>query len=143
MPIYEFQCTDCGEKKEILFKNSDEKIEMKCNKCGSENLQRVLSSTNFAVSGGGSGVWIACVLVFGGSLGTVLFGPSLLARLSPPSVVVEGIEETPSTDGRLLGHFPYPEASVTELVSVEPGIELHTDAASAFRALQQAAAADP
>lgn len=93
-------------------------------------------------SGGGSGVWIACVLVFGGSLGAVLFGPSLLARLSPPPVVVEGIEESPSTDGRLLGHFPYPEASGIELVTVEPGIELHTDAASAFRALQQAAAAD-
>jgi len=55
MPIYEFQCTDCGEKKEILFRSSDEKIEMKCDKCGSENLQRVLSSTNFSVSGGGSG----------------------------------------------------------------------------------------
>ena len=55
MPIYEFQCTDCGEKKEILFRSSDEKVEMKCDKCGSENLQRVLSSTNFSVSGGGSG----------------------------------------------------------------------------------------
>ncbi len=55
MPIYEFQCSDCGQKKEILFRRSDEKVEMKCDKCGSENLQRVLSSTNFAVSGGGSG----------------------------------------------------------------------------------------
>jgi D-alanyl-D-alanine carboxypeptidase len=72
----------------------------------------------------------------------MLFGPSLLARLSPPSLLVEGIEEAPSTDGRLLGHFPYPEASVTELVTVEAGIELHTDAASSFRALQQAALAD-
>jgi len=55
MPIYEFQCADCSEKKEILFRNSDEKVEMKCEKCGSDNLQRVISSTNFAVSGGGSG----------------------------------------------------------------------------------------
>ena len=54
MPIYEFQCADCGEKKEILFRSNDEKIEMKCDKCGSVNLQRVLSSTNFSVSGGGS-----------------------------------------------------------------------------------------
>ncbi|MBC2714005.1 MAG: zinc ribbon domain-containing protein [Desulfobacteraceae bacterium] len=53
MPIYEFQCADCGAKKEILFRNSDEKVEMKCDKCGSENLQRVLSSTNFSISGGG------------------------------------------------------------------------------------------
>ncbi len=82
------------------------------------------------------------MLVFGGSLAAMLFGPSLLARLSPPSLLVEGIEEAPSTDGRLLGHFPYPEASVTELVTVEAGIELHTDAASSFRALQQAALAD-
>ena len=52
MPIYEFQCADCGEKKEILFRSNDEKIEMKCDKCGSANLQRVLSSTNFSVSGG-------------------------------------------------------------------------------------------
>jgi putative FmdB family regulatory protein len=55
MPIYEFQCADCSEKKEILFRSNDEKVEMKCEKCGSENLQRVLSSTNFSVSGGGSG----------------------------------------------------------------------------------------
>ncbi len=52
MPIYEFQCADCGEKKEILFRSNDEKVEMKCDKCGSVNLQRVLSSTNFSVSGG-------------------------------------------------------------------------------------------
>lgn len=55
MPIYEFQCADCGEKKEILFRSSDEKVEMKCDKCGSVNLQRVLSSTNFSVSGGSGG----------------------------------------------------------------------------------------
>ncbi len=62
MPIYEFQCADCGEEKEILFRSSDEKVEMKCEKCGSENLQRVLSSTNFSVSGGssGSGVSAPC-----------------------------------------------------------------------------------
>ena len=52
MPIYEFQCADCGEKKEFLFRNSDEKVEVKCDKCGSKNLHRVLSSTNFCVSGG-------------------------------------------------------------------------------------------
>lgn len=55
MPLYEFQCTDCGAKKEILFRASDEKIEMKCDKCGSENLQRVLSASNFAVPGGPAG----------------------------------------------------------------------------------------
>jgi putative FmdB family regulatory protein len=52
MPIYEFQCADCSEKKKILFRSNDEKVEMKCDKCGSENLQRVLSSTNFSIPGG-------------------------------------------------------------------------------------------
>lgn len=52
MPIYEFKCASCEEKMEILFKSSDEKVEMKCAKCGSENLERVLSSTNFSMAGG-------------------------------------------------------------------------------------------
>ena len=52
MPIYEFQCADCGTRKEILFRTSDEKIEMKCDKCGSENLQRMLTASNFAIPGG-------------------------------------------------------------------------------------------
>jgi putative FmdB family regulatory protein len=52
MPIYEFQCADCGETKEILFRSNDEKVEMKCDKCKSENLQRVISSTNFSMAGG-------------------------------------------------------------------------------------------
>lgn len=54
MPIYEFQCADCGAKKEILFRNTDDKVDMVCDKCGSENLQRLLSSSNFSISGGGA-----------------------------------------------------------------------------------------
>ena len=52
MPIYEFQCTQCGAKKEILFLQKDEKIEMKCDKCGSDELHRILSASNFSVPGG-------------------------------------------------------------------------------------------
>jgi len=52
MPIYEFKCLKCGEICEMLFKSSDEKIEMKCASCGSVNLERVISSANFSVSGG-------------------------------------------------------------------------------------------
>jgi D-alanyl-D-alanine carboxypeptidase len=95
-----------------------------------------------AGGGGGVALLLSCGLVFSGALAAVLFGPSLLARLSAPSSVVEGIVEQPSGDGRLLGHFPYPEVPVVDRVGVEAGIELHKDAAEAFRALQQAAAAD-
>lgn len=52
MPIYEFKCLKCGELSEMLFKSSDEQIEIKCSSCGSVNLERVISTTNFSISGG-------------------------------------------------------------------------------------------
>jgi putative FmdB family regulatory protein len=53
MPIYEFKCLSCNEYVEILIMSSDDKhIEMKCTKCGGEALERIMSSTNFAVGGG-------------------------------------------------------------------------------------------
>ena len=85
------------------------------------------------------------MIVCGGSVAGVLFGPELLARFSPPEVEVElapGFSQKPAADGRLLGHFPYEEALNARLIVVEPGIELHEDAAVAFHAMQQAAAAD-
>lgn len=48
MPIYEFKCLKCQEYIEILVMGSDDKdVEMKCTKCGGEELERILSSTNF------------------------------------------------------------------------------------------------
>ena len=94
-------------------------------------------------SGAGFGLFIACVVVCGGSVGAVLFGPQLLARLNPPVLEgIEGFRERPDADGRLLGHFPYSEAIGSSLIVVQPGIELHADAADAFEAMRQAAASD-
>ena len=94
-------------------------------------------------SGSGFGLFLACVVVCGGSVGAVLFGPQLLARLNPPEPEgIEGFQERPDADGRLLGHFPYSEATEPSLIVVEPGIELHADAADAFEAMRQAAASD-
>lgn len=55
MPIYEFRCLKCGEKVEILFRSSSDKVEMKCAACGSPNLERMMSASNFSVPGGGGG----------------------------------------------------------------------------------------
>jgi len=55
MPIYEFKCVDCDEYMEILVMNKQDEVEMVCSKCGSGNLERILSSTNHAISGGGAG----------------------------------------------------------------------------------------
>jgi putative FmdB family regulatory protein len=55
MPIFEFKCLDCDEYMEILVMNKQEEVEMACSKCGSGNLERILSSTSHVVTGGGSG----------------------------------------------------------------------------------------
>jgi putative FmdB family regulatory protein len=46
MPIYEFKCLKCKEFIEILIMNKKDEVEMRCPKCSSEELERVLSSTS-------------------------------------------------------------------------------------------------
>ena len=60
MPIYEYKCKDCDSKFEVLVFTQNEKIV--CEKCGSENAERLLSGFASNVSGpdiggscGGSG----------------------------------------------------------------------------------------
>ncbi|MDO9110860.1 MAG: zinc ribbon domain-containing protein [Desulfatirhabdiaceae bacterium] len=50
MPIYEFKCLKCNECFEILFTSTQDTAELKCTKCDSQEIERVLSSTNFSVS---------------------------------------------------------------------------------------------
>ena len=52
MPIYEFKCLKCEEFIEVLFKTPDDKIELKCPSCESEDLERVLSTTSYSMSDG-------------------------------------------------------------------------------------------
>ncbi|MAF42318.1 MAG: carboxypeptidase [Cyanobium sp. ARS6] len=91
--------------------------------------------------GSGLGLLLSCVALFSLSLAAVLFVPELLPDRTRIQVI-EGIDEQPGQDGRLLGHFPYPEALVDQLVPVEAGIELHRDAALSLDAMRRAAAAD-
>ena len=55
MPLYEFKCLKCNEFFEFLVIKQDDEMEMKCTKCQSEEFERVLSSTNYAMGAGGSG----------------------------------------------------------------------------------------
>ena len=52
MPIYEFQCRECGEKFERLCKISDKENEITCPKCGKKAAERQLS--RFATVSSGS-----------------------------------------------------------------------------------------
>jgi D-alanyl-D-alanine carboxypeptidase len=70
----------------------------------------------------------------------VLRQQGMLPWLEPDSVA--GLRERPTADGRLLGHFPYPEASSRVLVALGTGLQLRPEAAAAIEAMQEAAAGD-
>ena len=52
MPIYEYQCDDCGSKFEV-FKKISEKDNEKCPHCSSEKVKRLISSGGFILKGSG------------------------------------------------------------------------------------------
>jgi len=53
MPLYEFRCLKCNEVFEFLVVGKDDTMEMKCPHCNSEEFERVISTTNFAMAEGG------------------------------------------------------------------------------------------
>jgi len=54
MPIYEFKCLGCGHVFELLkLKKEDGNTGMKCPKCSSQEVERILSSVSLITSGGG------------------------------------------------------------------------------------------
>ena len=44
MPIYEYQCMNCGNKFELLRRLSDKDNEIKCPKCNKTGVKRALST---------------------------------------------------------------------------------------------------
>ncbi len=51
MPIYEIKCLDCQKEGEVLVFSSKDKI--KCNFCGSEKIEKLISATS-SLTGGNS-----------------------------------------------------------------------------------------
>jgi len=47
MPIFEFKCLKCNHLQEIIVTSSNQEIKIKCEKCGSEDMQRVISRTSY------------------------------------------------------------------------------------------------
>ncbi len=53
MPIYEFRCLGCGHVFELLkLKKESEEAIMRCPKCGSEEVGRILSTVSAVISSG-------------------------------------------------------------------------------------------
>jgi putative FmdB family regulatory protein len=49
MPIYEFRCAQCGNVQEILVSSSNAEVEMKCEQCQGEVLERILSRVAYTM----------------------------------------------------------------------------------------------
>jgi putative FmdB family regulatory protein len=52
MPIYDYQCTSCGFKKEVMRKVSEPNLTA-CPECGKETFAKQLSAPSFQLSGSG------------------------------------------------------------------------------------------
>ena len=52
MPIYEYKCTSCGHKKEVLQKMSDAPL-TECPACGKAKLSKLISAAGFQLKGSG------------------------------------------------------------------------------------------
>ena len=52
MPLYEFKCIKCQQFIELLIMKKDEEVEIKCPECGCQDLERVLSTTNYSMGNG-------------------------------------------------------------------------------------------
>jgi len=52
MPIYEYKCTSCGHKKEVLQKLSDAPL-TECPACGRAALSKLISAAGFQLKGSG------------------------------------------------------------------------------------------
>jgi putative FmdB family regulatory protein len=63
MPIYDFQCSSCGHKAEVMRKISAASVDT-CPECGAETFSKQLSAPSFQLSGSG---WYATDFKNGGS----------------------------------------------------------------------------
>ncbi len=52
MPIYEYECQQCGQRHEALQKLSDEPLK-DCAHCGAPELKKLISAAGFRLKGGG------------------------------------------------------------------------------------------
>jgi len=55
MPIYTYVCKDCGERFDLLVGVSSEKVELKCKKCNSKNVEKTLTAFSVGCPGGKAG----------------------------------------------------------------------------------------
>lgn len=55
MPIFEFQCDDCGQPFEELVFSTSTIDDLVCPECGSKEIHKMISTFASKIAGGGSG----------------------------------------------------------------------------------------
>ncbi len=60
MPVFTYICKDCGKKFDLLIGVTAEKPELKCQKCGSKNIEKALASFGIGSSSSGSSSAPSC-----------------------------------------------------------------------------------
>lgn len=83
--------------------------------------------------------WLLVGAAGSAAVAAALLLSPLRLRLAPAPMA--GLDVRPASDGRLLGHFPYPEAPADTLTPIAPGLALRTEAARSLQAMQRDAAA--
>lgn len=51
MPVFEYKCSECNSKFDVLHKSASEKIEVYCPRCNSSNNKKLFSTFSASVSG--------------------------------------------------------------------------------------------
>jgi putative FmdB family regulatory protein len=52
MPIYEFSCNGCNNRVSVFVRSMSSEVSGKCDRCGSQDLRRLISRVAFIKSGG-------------------------------------------------------------------------------------------
>jgi putative FmdB family regulatory protein len=60
MPIYEYRCSECGEKFEKLVRFSASASEVECPKCGARKADKLISAFSAKMSSAGMAVGSNC-----------------------------------------------------------------------------------
>ncbi|MEA1959619.1 MAG: zinc ribbon domain-containing protein [Chloroflexota bacterium] len=67
MPLYEYQCTKCGEKFEVRQPIGEDGSRLNCPSCKTGKPQKLISTFSSTSSGGYSGIGSSCSPFSGGT----------------------------------------------------------------------------
>ena len=116
MPIYEYECTACGHRLEVIQKFSDEPL-AECPACGKSALHKLLSAPSFHLKGSG---WYQTDFKDGGK--------KKLAETTQTEATGEA-KASDSTAGTKDAAVPAPAAAAVTVTAPKPAAATGSDAA--------------